>query len=80
MKRWAHLGLYGYRAHVLERLSGLAPTALEKSESLEQLRALGHGVAIACVETRHATQAVDTPADVPLAEAALGRLPRPYPP
>ncbi|GMU59181.1 MAG: 3-deoxy-manno-octulosonate cytidylyltransferase [Myxococcaceae bacterium] len=80
VKRWAHLGLYGYRAHVLERLSALSPTALEKTESLEQLRALGHGVAIACVETRHATQAVDTPADVPLAEAALNRLPKPYPP
>ncbi|MEW5740781.1 MAG: 3-deoxy-manno-octulosonate cytidylyltransferase [Myxococcota bacterium] len=80
VQRWAHLGLYGYRAHVLERLSGLAPTALEKCESLEQLRALGNGVEIVCVETRHATQAVDTPADVPLAEAALLRLPRVYPP
>jgi 3-deoxy-manno-octulosonate cytidylyltransferase (CMP-KDO synthetase) len=80
VRRWAHLGLYGYRAHVLERLAALPPTALERTESLEQLRALGHGIAIACVETQHATQAVDTPGDVPLAEAALARLPRPYPP
>ncbi|MEW6433742.1 MAG: 3-deoxy-manno-octulosonate cytidylyltransferase [Myxococcota bacterium] len=78
--RWAHLGLYGYRAHVLERLSTLPPTALERAESLEQLRALGNGVAIACAVTRHATQAVDTPGDVALAEAALLKLPRPYPP
>jgi 3-deoxy-manno-octulosonate cytidylyltransferase (CMP-KDO synthetase) len=69
--RWAHVGLYGYRAHVLERLATLPPTALERAEALEQLRALGHGVAITCAETRHPTQAVDTPADVPLAEAAL---------
>jgi len=80
LRRWAHLGLYGYRAHVLERLSTLPPTALERTESLEQLRALGNGVSILCVETRHATQAVDTPADVPLAEAALLKLPKPYPP
>jgi 3-deoxy-manno-octulosonate cytidylyltransferase (CMP-KDO synthetase) len=74
--RWAHLGLYGYRAHVLERLSRLTPTALERAESLEQLRALGHGIAITCVETPHATQAVDSPSDVPLAEAALRRRKR----
>lgn len=78
--RWAHLGLYGFRAHVLERLSTLPPTALEKTESLEQLRALGNGIAIACAVTTHTTQAVDTPADVPLAEAALLKLPKPYPP
>lgn len=80
VKRWAHLGLYGYRAHVLETLSTLQPTFLERAESLEQLRALGNGVRILCVETRHATQAVDTPGDVALAEAALARLPRRYPP
>jgi 3-deoxy-manno-octulosonate cytidylyltransferase (CMP-KDO synthetase) len=72
--RYAHVGLYGYRARVLERLSTLAPTTLEKTESLEQLRALGHGIRIACRVTRHPTQAVDRPEDVPLAEAALSRL------
>jgi 3-deoxy-manno-octulosonate cytidylyltransferase (CMP-KDO synthetase) len=78
--RWAHVGLYGFRAHVLERLASLPPTALEQAEALEQLRALGHGIAIACAVTTHSTQAVDTPADVPLAEAALLKLPKPYPP
>lgn len=72
--RWAHLGLYGYRAGTLARLATLPPTALEKTESLEQLRALGHGIRIACRVTAHATQAVDRPEDVPLAEAALRRL------
>lgn len=74
IRRWAHLGLYGYRAATLQRLATLAPTALEKTESLEQLRALGHGIRIACRVTEHPTQAVDRPEDVPLAEAALTRL------
>lgn len=74
LPRYAHVGLYGYRARVLTRLAALAPTALEKTESLEQLRALGHGVRIACRVTAHPTQAVDSPEDVPLAEAALTRL------
>ncbi|MFT3711265.1 MAG: 3-deoxy-manno-octulosonate cytidylyltransferase [Archangium sp.] len=74
VERWAHLGLYGYRRATLERLSTLAPTALERVESLEQLRALGHGIAIHCGITSHTTQAVDRPEDVPLAEAALERL------
>ncbi len=74
MPRWAHLGLYGYRARVLQRLATLSPTALEKTESLEQLRALGHGIRIACRVTPHQSQAVDRPEDVPLAEAALTRL------
>lgn len=74
LQRWGHVGLYGYRASVLERLSTLPPTALEKMESLEQLRALGHGVRIACRVTPHPTQAVDRPEDVPLAELALAQL------
>jgi len=74
IQRYAHLGLYGYRASVLRRLAALPPTALEKMESLEQLRALGHGVRIACRVTPFESQAVDLPEDVPLAEAALARL------
>jgi len=74
LTRYAHLGLYGYRARVLKRLATLSPTALEKTESLEQLRALGHGLRIACRVTAHTSQAVDRPEDVPLAEAAVTRL------
>lgn len=78
--RWAHLGIYGYRQATLLRLASLAPTALEQAESLEQLRALGNGVRILCVKTKHGSQAVDVPGDVALAEAALDALPKPYPP
>jgi 3-deoxy-manno-octulosonate cytidylyltransferase (CMP-KDO synthetase) len=72
--RWAHLGLYGYRVRTLLRLATLPPTPLERAESLEQLRALGHGIPIRCAKTNRASVAVDRPEDVPLAEAALDRL------
>jgi 3-deoxy-manno-octulosonate cytidylyltransferase (CMP-KDO synthetase) len=75
VQRWAHLGLYGYRASTLLRLASLPTTMLEATEALEQLRALGNGIRIACRVTPHASQAVDRPEDVPLAEAALARLP-----
>jgi 3-deoxy-manno-octulosonate cytidylyltransferase (CMP-KDO synthetase) len=71
LARWAHLGIYAYRRATLTEISWLKPTALEETESLEQLRALGHGYRIHCVETAHATVAVDRPEDVPLAEKAL---------
>jgi 3-deoxy-manno-octulosonate cytidylyltransferase (CMP-KDO synthetase) len=62
--RWAHLGLYGYRRSFLLTLAGLAPTPLEQSESLEQLRVLEHGYRIRCVETRSTSVGVDTPDDL----------------
>ncbi len=69
--RWAHIGIYGYRRSTLLRIAALPPTQLERSESLEQLRALGNGIEILCCPTLHRTQAVDVPSDLPLAEAAL---------
>ena len=46
-----HIGLYAYRRATLLRLAALAPTPLEDLESLEQLRALEHGIRIRVVET-----------------------------
>jgi 3-deoxy-manno-octulosonate cytidylyltransferase (CMP-KDO synthetase) len=74
--RWAHLGLYGYRASVIQRLAAAAPSALERSESLEQLRALELGITIRCGITQHRSTAVDVPADVAAAEVALKMLGR----
>jgi 3-deoxy-manno-octulosonate cytidylyltransferase (CMP-KDO synthetase) len=61
---WKHVGLYVYRRDTLKRLAALPPTALERSEGLEQLRALEHGIRIQCVETAHDSIGVDTPDDL----------------
>ena len=58
---WAHIGLYVYRRETLLRLAALPPTAMERAEALEQLRALEHGIRIKAVETTHDTIGVDTP-------------------
>jgi 3-deoxy-manno-octulosonate cytidylyltransferase (CMP-KDO synthetase) len=60
-----HVGLYAYRASFLATFTALAPTALERIEALEQLRALSHGYRIVVFETPHApAPGVDTAADL----------------
>ena len=59
-----HIGLYAYRASVLNKLVNLEPTTLEKIESLEQLRWLYHGYKIRVVETDIETPNIDVPEDV----------------
>ena len=59
-----HIGLYAYRASVLRELTKLKPTALEKIESLEQLRWLFYGYSIKVVETTIETPNIDVPEDV----------------
>ena len=61
---WRHVGLYAYRRECLLRLSRLEPTALERAEALEQLRALEHGIRIKAIETAHDSIGVDTPEDL----------------
>jgi 3-deoxy-manno-octulosonate cytidylyltransferase (CMP-KDO synthetase) len=59
-----HIGLYAYRAKTLQELTELVPTALEKIESLEQLRWLYYGYTIQLVVTEIETPNIDVPADV----------------
>jgi 3-deoxy-manno-octulosonate cytidylyltransferase (CMP-KDO synthetase) len=59
-----HVGLYAYRRDVLLRLAALPPVDLERTESLEQLRAIAHGIGIHVVETDHDSMGVDTPEDL----------------
>lgn len=69
---WQHVGLYAYRRPFLLELVRLAPTSLERAESLEQLRVLESGfpIGVAIVETWRGVS-VDVPGDVARAEAAL---------
>ena len=60
----AHVGLYVYRRETLLKLAALPAAPLEIVESLEQLRALAHGVRIQVVATSHATAGVDTLEDL----------------
>lgn len=59
-----HVGLYAYRADILEQITLLPPSSLEQAESLEQLRWLEAGYRIKLVETRFQTPSVDDPADI----------------
>jgi 3-deoxy-manno-octulosonate cytidylyltransferase (CMP-KDO synthetase) len=68
---FAHVGLYGYRRSTLLHLAQLPPGTLEQTESLEQLRALEHGIRIRCVRTELSSIGVDTPEDLVRAETAL---------
>ncbi|MDZ7809879.1 MAG: hypothetical protein U5L11_06625 [Arhodomonas sp.] len=69
-----HLGIYAYRAGFLRAFTELAPSPLEVTEKLEQLRALWHGYRIRVGTAGHVpTHGVDTPEDVPRVAAALGQ-------
>lgn len=59
-----HIGLYAYRTETLKQLVNLEPTALEKQESLEQLRWMYHGYSIQVVLTEIETPNIDSPEDV----------------
>jgi 3-deoxy-manno-octulosonate cytidylyltransferase (CMP-KDO synthetase) len=62
---WRHIGIYGFRVDGLLRFAAWAPTPLETTEKLEQLRALERGMSIYLVTLAVAPPAgVDTPADL----------------
>jgi 3-deoxy-manno-octulosonate cytidylyltransferase (CMP-KDO synthetase) len=59
-----HTGLYVYRRDVLLEFTQWPQTELERLESLEQLRALAHGVRIKAIEASSRSIGVDTPDDL----------------
>jgi 3-deoxy-manno-octulosonate cytidylyltransferase (CMP-KDO synthetase) len=67
--RYHHIGIYAYRRAALERFVALPPSALERRESLEQLRALEAGLRIAVALVDVVPLGVDTPADLARARA-----------
>jgi 3-deoxy-manno-octulosonate cytidylyltransferase (CMP-KDO synthetase) len=69
---WHHVGIYAYRRAALARFVALPPSALERRERLEQLRALEAGMRLAAARIAHAPFGVDTPEDLARARALLG--------
>lgn len=63
-----------FRAEFLREFARLAPTPLERAESIDMLRILEHGSRVRLVETTVETHAVDTPEDLRLVETLMEKL------
>ncbi|MEN8248231.1 MAG: 3-deoxy-manno-octulosonate cytidylyltransferase [Bacteroidota bacterium] len=61
---YKHIGIYAYRSDILERISKLPVSALEKAESLEQLRWLENGLTIKLAVTNYESVCIDTKEDL----------------
>lgn len=72
-----HLGLYAYRADALRRFATFAPSPLELTERLEQLRLLENGIGLYVSETAYDTVGVDTEADLLRVEELMTQNSRP---
>ena len=70
---YKHIGIYAFRAEVLNEVTALEQTPLEKAESLEQLRWLESGYKIKVGITDIETIGIDTPEDLERAELFLRR-------
>lgn len=73
-KFWAHIGMYAYKAEVLQKITKLEQGQLETCESLEQLRWLENGYKIKTAETTHQSIGIDTPDDLQSALNYLNKL------
>ncbi len=67
-----HTGLYVYRRDFLLEFASWPQTELERTEALEQLRALDRGVIIKVVEAVKPSIGVDTTADLERVRAIMG--------
>ena len=61
---FTHVGMYAYRCDMLEKITRLPPSPLEKAEMLEQLRWLENGFTIRCGITTIKSYSVDRPEDI----------------
>ncbi len=73
---YTHIGLYAYRAAVLDEITRLPQSPLELAESLEQLRWLQNGYRIKVGVSECRTIGIDTPADLEAARHYLESLSR----
>ena len=70
---YRHVGMYAYRRDVLEKISQIPVSSLERAESLEQLRWLQGGFKIKCVPTIFESHCIDTPEDIEKVLRRMGR-------
>jgi len=68
---YRHIGLYAFKAEVLQQVAALPPSMLEEAESLEQLRLLENGFRIQCVTTRIDNPGVNTLEDLELVRSMV---------
>ena len=68
-----HLGIYGFQRKFLFDFIAWPPSLLEKTESLEQLRALENGASIRVVITRETSPGVDTEQQAREVESLLSK-------
>ncbi len=61
---YGHLGIYGYKRKALEAMTTLMQTPLERTESLEQLRALENGMKIKTSVVNFVPVGIDTREDL----------------
>lgn len=66
-----HLGLYVFSKETLIQFSELPPVPMERAESLEQLRALYHGISVGMVKVKSKSYGIDTAADLERARASV---------
>lgn len=60
----AHMGIYAYKTTILKSICNLAPSNLEQTESLEQLRWLENGLSIFCIKSETKSLGIDTKEDL----------------
>ena len=68
---YRHIGLYAFKADVLQQFAALPPSMLEEAESLEQLRLLENGFRIKCVTTLLDNPGVNTREDLELVRSLI---------
>jgi len=73
---YEHIGIYGFRKDFLVKFSSWEQTPLEKSERLEQLRALENGYRVKVYLTQYKPVTLDVPSDLKKVRARKGRVVR----
>ena len=71
---WGHVGIYGYRADVLQRWNALPHSPLEHTEKLEQLRLIEAGIAVGTFSVDDESLSVDTLEQLEQARAIAEKL------